>query len=423
MRGCLERVTTKGASGWVQVPRDILTTEEPPVVRVLIRGAHFVEGAATAPRPDVSTESDVGLGFSLVWGREAIAPFAPADVMATVSRNEIAVPLPLYRPAQLALDLNSLSQSEGRALLRDLDQNGRKRLSELLMAEERAAFSGQNERGLACVITYAQNSDAWFPYFYEYYSKIVGPFAIYVVTPKPSLFISYELGGVISAENLQFDDIARAYLISSLATGFQAYYKWSLVCDVDEFIAPYPGSGQSLLQVLAASQDDVLIARGFDILQTSGDADFDMSRPILEQRRFAVPNTAICKPHLSRVPIQYSSGYHYCQKRLDFPPPGAGLVTLHLKWACRVMRGAVARAVKETVYASQETAAYASDSVAPEVQHPMATDTMVRQAQPLASQAMLDFEQTYRNNLTYVPTGNLWIGKHLVAPFVVDLGT
>jgi len=82
----------------------------------------------------------------------------------------------------------------------------------------------------------------------------------------------------------------------------------------------------------------------------------------------------------------------------------------------------VARAVKETVYASQETAAYASDSVAPELQHPMATDTMVRQAQPLASQAMLDFEQTYRNNLTYVPTGNLWIGNHLVAPFVVDLG-
>ena len=422
MRGCLERVTTKAASGWVQVPRDILTTKGPPVVRVLIRGEHFVEGAATAPRPDVSTESDVGLGFSLVWGREAIAPFAAADVLATVSSNGVAVPLALYRPAQLALDLNSLSPSEGRALLKNLDENGTKRLSELLMAEEKAAFSGQNERGLACVITYAQNSDAWFPYFYEYYSKIVGPHAIYVVTPTSQSFKNYELGGIISAANLQYDDTARSYFMSSLATGFHAYYHWSLVCDVDEFIAPYPGSGQNLLEVIAASDEDVLITRGFDILQTSGDADFDMSRPILEQRRFAIPNTAICKPHLSRIPVQYSGGYHYCQKRLDFSPPGKGLVTLHLKWACRVIRGAVARAVKETVYASQETAAYASDSVAPEVQHPMATDTMVRQAQPLASQAMLDFEQTYRNNLTYVPAGNLWIGEHVVAPFVVDLG-
>jgi hypothetical protein len=380
-----------------------------------------VAGEATTPRPDVSSESDTGLGFSLKCAREAIAPFGPGDVLATVTSNGVIAQLPLYKPAQLALELNSLSPSEGRVLLNSLDGDGRRHLSALLMAEEMAAFSGQNERGLACVITYAQNADAWFPYFHAYYSRIVGPRALYVVTPKPQLFTNYELGGVISAANLQYDDIARAFLMSSLATGFHAYYEWSLVCDVDEFLAPYPGSGQSLLEVLAVSQGDVLITRGFDVLQTSRDADFDMSRPLLEQRRFAVPNTAICKPHLSRIPIRYSGGYHYCEKRLDFSPPGTGLVTLHLKWACRVMRNAVARAVRETVYASDDTATYASHSVAPEVEHPMVADAMLREAQPLASQAMRDFEQTYRNNLIYAPLRNLWIGNHILAPFVVDL--
>ena len=422
MNGCIGKINTKGASGWVQVPRDSLMPGEAPVVRVLVRGKLFLEGAATAPRADISTESTAGFAFSLHWKGDAIEAFSSSDVTASVIINAATAPLALYKPVKIALDLATLSPSASQVFFENLDEGGRRRLTKLLALGEKAAATGQNQRGLACVITYAQDADAWFPYFYRYYSRIVGPSALYVITPKPALFAGYELGGLISAANLQYDDIARAYLTSSLATGLHAYYEWSLVCDVDEFLAPYPGSGQNFQQALAASKEDVLLVRGFDILQTSQNPDFDTSRPILEQRRFAVPNTALCKPHLSRVPIRYSGGHHYCQMRLNFSPPRSGFITLHLKWACRTMRAAVTRVVQGTTYSSEETATYSLRSTAPETQHPMATDAHVLRAQSLSSDAMAEFEQTYRNNLSYSAARDLWVGKHFTAPFVVDFG-
>jgi hypothetical protein len=227
----------------------------------MVRGVTFLEGAATTLRPDVSSESMSGFGFLLQNKGRAIAPFGSTDVSAWVTSNGVTTALTLSKPAQLALDITMLNPSASRSLIKNLDDDSRQRFLALLAADEKAETTGHNKRDPLCVVTYAQDAGAWFPYFYRYYSTIIGPQALYVITPKPTQFIGYQLGGLISAANLQFDNIARAYLQSALATGLHAYYEWSLVCDVDEFIMPYPGSGQGFLEALAASKEDILLSR------------------------------------------------------------------------------------------------------------------------------------------------------------------
>jgi hypothetical protein len=58
--------------------------------------------------------------------------------------------------------------------------------------------------------------------------------------------------------------------------------------------------------------------------------------------------------------------------------------------------------------------------VASERRHPLAQQATASKAQALTSKAMEEFEQRYRDNLGYSAARRLWIGKHVVAPFVVD---
>ena len=419
MRGYLERITDATVSGWVQIPRANLNEGDFPTIKIFAKGELLAFGKAITTRRDVSNENSLGLGFLLDRSKNSRLAFSAIDIVATASLNENCVTLGVPKSLEIALEVGVLNSSSKRLLIENLSTESRKFLLEALSPEQEEAYGAVNRQKL-CVVTYAQDAGAWFPYFYNYYSHLVGARSIYVVTPKPQRFSDYHLGGLISAENLHYDDVARAYFMSAIASGFHAYYEWSLVCDVDEFLIPYPNSGMNFLETLKACENDIVLARGFDVLQTEDEGDFHQECSILEQRRFAVPNTALSKPYLSRTKIRYSGGYHYCQKKLDFPRPGAGFICLHLKWACEAMRNEVALAVQGTTYVNQETASYAARSVALEMRHPLSNKVALARAVALDSCAVRDFEQAYYDNLTYSYSRGLWIGKHISADFVVD---
>lgn len=272
-----------------------------------------------------------------------------------------------------------------------------------------------------CVISYANDSGAWFPYFYRHYVGIVGADSIFVVTPSPKAFDGFELGGLISCRNMPYDDRARARLISNIASGLQAYYEWTLVCDVDEMLIPYPCSGKTFVEMLDALPGAVSRARGFDVLQLANEDNFDLSVPIFQQRSAAIPNSAICKPHLARTPIIYSTGYHFCNRRVPFESSGLGFVTLHLKWACKEMRRSLAEIVNRTEYTDPEIERYSKRFLVDSAVHPGLAATEGRSIEHPSSAAVIQWESAYMESLGFYGQTGMWTGEHVLAKFLVSL--
>lgn len=424
MRGTLEQLTANTAAGWVTVPKSLLPEPGRIEVSLMLADTSVANGPAHLPRNDVSSVDVAGFSFALRlpsnFAAQVIRDGAHNLALRIGFKGEYTtVPVPRY--FSLAFEINNLDRPYRMRMLDHFHDEAALDCTVRYAPKQERMATPAPKSSPVCVITYANDAGAWFPYFYAYYGKLFGPRALYVITPKPENFAAYQLGGVISAANLTFDDLARQQLAAQLASGLQAYYTWSLCCDVDEIVTPHPASGKTFLEILANEDGNILLTRGLDVLQTPEEANFDFNETVMAQRRYGVPSTSMCKPHLARVPIHYSGGHHYCQERLSFAPSGCGFLTLHLKWACHQVRAEVQGIVAKTSYADLLIAKYAARSVAIETRHPLISQAKPETAKLLASQEMQRFEAEYGEKLTYSQTRGLWLGEHRTANFVVDL--
>lgn len=278
-----------------------------------------------------------------------------------------------------------------------------------------------DQRKRAAIVTYANDSGGWFPYFHRYYAGLFGADSIYVLTPRPKAFAGYELGGVISFGGSPFDNDARTEFASNIAAGLLAYYQWTAVPDVDEFITAHPASGKSLAELLDTAQVDILTCRGYDVVQDEGEGDFDCDRDILSQRRWGVLNSALCKPLFARVPTRWGIGYHFTDQAPYFPRPDAAAVVLHLKFACRTMRRDVARIVAETSYERSSTAEYAQQSVT-RLGHPLSDIRPDPKRISHDIEAMFeDFRKRFLAEIIFERRSGMWLREHFFEEYLTDL--
>jgi len=276
-------------------------------------------------------------------------------------------------------------------------------------------------RKCAAIVTYANDSGGWFPYFHRHYAELFGADSIYVLTPKPKAFAGFELGGVVSFGGSAFDNDARAEFTSNFCTGLLAYHQWVAVPDVDEFIVAHPGSGRSIVDILDTSQSDVITCRGYDVIQDADEGDFDGEQGILSQRRWGVLNSALCKPLFARVPTRWSIGYHFTDKVPYLPDAGDAAVVLHLKFACRQMRRAVAEIVAGTSYARSSTQDYARQSLE-RLGHPLmdAQDEPRRMSHD-GEALFQDFRKRFLSGMAFERRTGVWQRPHFFEPYLTDL--
>lgn len=86
-------------------------------------------------------------------------------------------------------------------------------------------------------------------------------------------------------------------------------YEWVLYAHADEIIVPDPRNFTGIEDYVNKLSKDFVFCNGKTVLQLD-EPDLDMSRPILEQRKWWWPDTAYNKPLLSRVPLNWTMGYH-----------------------------------------------------------------------------------------------------------------
>lgn len=336
-----------------------------------------------------------------------------------INTDKFNVKIDSWAPIKIAQEVNKLTKTGRRQLFNSLSNESISDLNDLL--RKPISRSSVADRDL-CIITYANNAEGWFDYFYNYYSKSVGCDAIYIVTPKPNDFKAYKIGGIISAQNLIYDDKTIASIFSDLSKTLKNYYKWTLVCDVDEIIMPLPENGKNLLDYVASLDDAIspVISLGMDVIQAADEGDFDFSLPISSSRKYAILNSAMCKPHLSNNEIKYSGGQHYCNYQCNFKSNSNGLVTLHLKYADVKTQLKVSEIVDTTIYKDPIIEAYAKQSIDGRM-HPALKYCDFKKPINIESLETENFKKKYLQNIKYDVERGLYVGSHFVDKNLIEI--
>lgn len=410
--GVVDYLANNVLAGWVKGPEGGGVK-----VHITVGGISFRIPADIVRNPDRPSTVQFGYRFCLP-GQFNAAHLFDGTIKVEAELGDTVVALEIWRPLKTAAILDGIDAADLQRAIRFIKPEHHVLLQKSLVPSWVRPRLG--ERRPVCILTYAHDSGGWFPYFYNHYKAIAGADAIFIVSPNAQSFSSFAVGGIINLAGMPYDNTARAALMSSLCGGLQAYFSWTLLCDVDEIVLPHPAQGRNFFDTLSQCKGPVSISRGFEIIQADGEGDFDISRSVLDQRHLGIANSAYCKPHLAQAPVDYANGYHYCNHRPVFEPPGKGFVTFHLKWACRKIRGDVSKIISRINYTEEETARN-SRTLTPDSIHPKLRDSALP-VLPFNQDHFMAFEQRYVAELRYVASRDHWFIGFFCANAIYDLG-
>ncbi|WP_187972460.1 glycosyltransferase family 2 protein [Aquibium microcysteis] len=167
-------------------------------------------------------------------------------------------------------------------------------------------------------ITMAFNEPEFLPLWLEHYGRMVGENNLFVVSfadhrQRADRSRPYQL---IDLPDGEFDEVSRAAMMSSLQSMLLHRYDWVVMSDADELIVPDPARHAGLPDFLEKNGEhpyfDVV---GFNVVHDRGrEPALDTRRPLLRQRAWVQFDAGYCKPLVSRVPLNWSPGFHRCDR-------------------------------------------------------------------------------------------------------------
>jgi hypothetical protein len=185
-------------------------------------------------------------------------------------------------------------------------------------------------KGSVAVITDAVSPDFMFPIWHKYYGTLFGYQNLFVVTyrGKKGAFSPYEMGGLLELPTEYEDEVRRAAITSHVST-LLTCYEIVIRVDVDEILVVAPHLHINLREYITNSKMPYFTARGFDVIQLPTESPITSAANgnVLRNRDWAYPNTALNKTCVTRVPISWSSGFHWATVYPQF----CDLFMLHLK--------------------------------------------------------------------------------------------
>jgi len=182
------------------------------------------------------------------------------------------------------------------------------------------------------VITMVYNEQNNLPMWIKHYKKHLPNGELFIVDHGSTQRVSKDYVDVstLRLPRSTFDDRKRAEFISNLHQSLLSDFDWVIYTDADELIVPemYDTLEESLNNEPESSIS--INSVGLNIFQHLGcEESLDTTRPISEQRKYAVLEKAMCKPSVSRRPIKWTPGFHTSNNSPDF---GNGYYLIHLKY-------------------------------------------------------------------------------------------
>lgn len=195
-------------------------------------------------------------------------------------------------------------------------------------------------KGSIAIVTQVFNEDRFLPIWLNHYGKLVGYQNLIVIDDGSTdgSVSDARIEHLIKRRRVPKNEIDRATAIGFLHEELLKYYDWVVYTDCDELIVVDPEANCGLVDCLRKMNSDWVNLIGFNVLHdTENEADLDLSRSLFTQRQFVKLDIRYCKPLISRIPIQWSSGFHKSDKRPMFQKH---LFLFHLrsidyKYSCR----------------------------------------------------------------------------------------
>ena len=193
------------------------------------------------------------------------------------------------------------------------------------------------------VVTDAVSTGGWFPKWLDYYSRAVGRENI-VVCCYSGLRENFRKHGLKFVKEIGFNynNDVRCDALSSIVQNLLSIYDLVIRVDTDEFIVPNPEKFQNLKAYLQEFSGPYVTARGFEVFECPGESPINLQQEILRQRRACYALTAMNKTCITRTPLKWDRGFHFCSR----PPVFGDLFLMHMKradvrmqksWAERMM--------------------------------------------------------------------------------------
>lgn len=196
------------------------------------------------------------------------------------------------------------------------------------------------------VITMARDEGDLLPLWVSHYARHVGIDNLVVLDDNSVDGSTEGLGCTVHRVpelkgGLAFEPV-RMRLMNGLAAGLLAVYDYAVFIDVDEFLVTDPAVYPTLPDLIEdRGRPEVLGVMGLNVVHvpSAEPEPLDLSRPLLEQRRFAKFTPLMCKPSIKRINAGWQVASHGINAPYSIDPE---LFMLHLKFADRTRLAEVA---------------------------------------------------------------------------------
>jgi hypothetical protein len=181
------------------------------------------------------------------------------------------------------------------------------------------------------VVTFVYNEAVNLPIWLRYYGPLFGKKNLFVIDHSSNDGSTSNLDDVnrILIPRQELEERKRCLFMASLQKGLLEYFDTVIYTDCDEILVPDPREYRNLSEYIKKSDFDYVAPIGLDIQHMIDlEAPLDLAKPILAQRQYCRFNVGMCKPLISRVPINWETGFHASDKPINLSDK---LFLFHLK--------------------------------------------------------------------------------------------
>ena len=283
------------------------------------------------------------------WALAAAAPLERALLVAGPSAG-VPVRLGAWRPDvrdafpdvvhagasgfETPLDLRTEAPGELRiALLAALAGEPLREVAATTLTVEAPARPRDGARARAA-FTIAHDEPVMLPLWLRYYGRFFAPDDLFVLAHDTGDGSTDGLGGLCNVVPVHREAAFDHRWLRTVVEDFQAFllrsYDAVLFTEVDEFVVADPSRHSGLDAYVDALEGPAARCSGFNVVHQEDEPPLRWDAPLLAQRRCWHASQAYSKRLLSRIPLQWSQGFHGEYGAPDAPPdPDLMLIHLH----------------------------------------------------------------------------------------------
>lgn len=170
-----------------------------------------------------------------------------------------------------------------------------------------------------CMLTMARNDNFFLEKWMRYYGEQIGYENLYIFLDGLDSDVPNDPTGKVYitprekiAGTLNHTETPKFAFLSDQAEILFKEYDIVIGCDADEYIVVEPALGMTLGEYLSSIKiRNTVSGLGFDVAQNEKEEKpYDPSRPILQQRSYAILNPDYTKPCVMTHPMRWGVGYH-----------------------------------------------------------------------------------------------------------------